>query len=432
MSDSQNILNVVFIGHVDAGKSTLCGQILNQLQLIDPRTLEKFRQESIAANRESWYLSYALDTTPEERAKGKTTEVGRTSFDLPNKKIIVLDAPGHKMYVSDMISGASIADLAILVVSARTGEFEAGLKGQTHEHVLLARACGIKKLLVVVNKMDEVEWSEKRFLEIKNGLDLIKKIYNNIDFIPISGYCGDNVGDSLYNDVESKMESLSLNSKDKYKAWYNGPSLLKYLDDFVFERDVEPFTFTITEKSKQTGAPLFLGKVSTGNVKKGDEIIILPGNKKSNVQFIYDDDDVEIESACTGDFIKMRIKDFDDNALVLINNSSDFLKICDEFTCQLSVLNVKNILSPGYSCVLHLRGIQRNVKIVEFRTKINDKMVKKTFAKKGDKVLAKIKVESAIVVGVYEDSKKNDYFCLRDEGLTVGIGIVRKVVEFNK
>jgi peptide chain release factor subunit 3 len=159
-------VNIVFIGHVDAGKSTLGGNILYLTGMVDERTMEKYEKEAREAGRESWYLSWALDTSKEERNKGKTVEVGRARFETEKRRYTILDAPGHKSFVPNMISGAAQADVGVLVISARKGEFETGFDkgGQTREHAVLAKMQGINKLVIVINKMDDptVEWSKER------------------------------------------------------------------------------------------------------------------------------------------------------------------------------------------------------------------------------------------------------------------------------
>ncbi|GMI50751.1 hypothetical protein TeGR_g6974 [Tetraparma gracilis] len=164
--DPREHLNIVFIGHVDAGKSTLSGNILYLTDNVDKRTIERYEREAKDRNRESWFLAFIMDTNEEERAKGKTVEVGRAYFDTPDKRYTILDAPGHKNYVPNMIMGASQADVGVLVISARKGEFEAGFDrgGQTREHAMLCKTLGINYLIVVINKMDDptVNWSKER------------------------------------------------------------------------------------------------------------------------------------------------------------------------------------------------------------------------------------------------------------------------------
>lgn len=160
-------LNVIFLGHVDAGKSTLGGSILVSTGVVDQRILEKYRKEAKESGNESWYLSWVMDQNKEERDDGKTIEVGQGFFETERRRFTILDAPGHKSYVSNMIGGASQADMGVLVISARKGEYETGFEkgGQTREHALLAKTQGVNKLVIAVNKMDDptVEWSEERY-----------------------------------------------------------------------------------------------------------------------------------------------------------------------------------------------------------------------------------------------------------------------------
>lgn len=194
--------SLVFIGHVDAGKSTICGNLMFMTGMVDERTIEKFKQEAKEKNRDSWWLAYVMDINDDEKSKGKTVEVGRATMETPTKRYTIFDAPGHKNYVPDMIMGAAMADVAALVISARKGEFEAGFErdGQTREHAQLARSLGVNKLVVIVNKMDEetVQWSQERYNDIVNGATpfLIEQCgYKKEDliFIPISGLTGHNI-----------------------------------------------------------------------------------------------------------------------------------------------------------------------------------------------------------------------------------------------
>jgi peptide chain release factor subunit 3 len=199
-------LNIVFIGHVDAGKSTMGGNLLFITGMVDKRTMEKYEREAKEAGRESWYLSWALDSTPQERAKGKTVEVGRAYFETDARRYTILDAPGHKTFVPSMITGAAQADVAVLVISARKGEFETGFEkgGQTREHIMLVKTAGVSKLVIAINKMDEptVQWEQARFNEIKDKLTPFIKMagFNtktDVSFIPVSAYTGANLKDRV-------------------------------------------------------------------------------------------------------------------------------------------------------------------------------------------------------------------------------------------
>ncbi|RVD92137.1 translation elongation factor 1 alpha [Tubulinosema ratisbonensis] len=409
-------LSIVFIGHVDAGKSTIGGQVLNQLNLIDKRTLEKYKEQAKEKNRESWYLSWAFDTDEGEREKGKTVEVGRAIFEYKNKRIILLDAPGHSMYVSDMISGANLADIAILVVSARTNEFEAGFEkeGQTREHIYLSKAGGIDNILVLINKMDEVNWSEERYNFIKNRLNnFLSKFYTNteISYIPISGFKGENI----------------LERKD---CFYQGPSFIEYLSDLKVERDFNSyFSFTVVDKIKHSGVVHYEGKVETGKLTKSD-VLILPRNINTSIANIYNDDDLELEEAYAGDFVRIKLKENFGQIEVgdlVMHTSCDNFAVSDEFVAGLTILEAQNIISSGYQCVLHVRMIKIECRITELVAMVDKKLVKKKFAKKGEKILAKIKTSQPIVLKNVTP-KQTDKFALRNENMTVALGFIKKII----
>ena len=203
-------LNIVFIGHVDAGKSTMGGNILFLSGTVDKRTMEKYEREAKDAGRETWYLSWALDSTPQERSKGKTVEVGRAYFETQARRYTILDAPGHKTFVPSMISGAAQADVALLVISARKGEFETGFEkgGQTREHIMLVKTAGVNKIIVVINKMDDptVRWEKARYEEIKEKLAPFVRgagfhVKTDISWIPVSAYTGANLKDRVDKSV---------------------------------------------------------------------------------------------------------------------------------------------------------------------------------------------------------------------------------------
>jgi peptide chain release factor subunit 3 len=209
VDETRTPASLVFIGHVDAGKSTISGQIMYLMGCVDERTIEKYKKDAKDKGRDSWWLAYCMDVGEEEKAKGKTVEVGRATFNTPSKQFTVFDAPGHKNYVPNMISGASQADVAVLVISARKGEFETGFEkgGQTREHALLAKTLGVRYLVVVVNKMDDptVNWDVARYEECVSKLKPFLKscgyaIKRDVRFLPISGINGENILREVEND----------------------------------------------------------------------------------------------------------------------------------------------------------------------------------------------------------------------------------------
>lgn len=234
-----------FFKKIDAGKSTMGGNILYLTGMVDKRTLEKYEKEAKDAGRESWYLSWALDTNTEERAKGKTVETGRAYFETDKRRYTILDAPGHKNFVPSMIQGASQADIGVLVISARKGEFETGFDrgGQTREHAMLAKTSGINKMVVAINKMDDptVNWDKARYDEIITKMTpfLKQSGYNpktDIHFMPLSGFSGANIKDC----------------DRKVCPYYTGPSLLDFLDNYkTLDRKINaPLMIPLSEKYK--------------------------------------------------------------------------------------------------------------------------------------------------------------------------------------
>jgi peptide chain release factor subunit 3 len=252
-------VNIIFLGHVDAGKSTLGGSILISTGMVDERTLDKYKREAKDAGRETWYISWALDLNKEERAQGKTIEVGRGFFETEKRRYSILDAPGHKTYVPNMIGGASQADVGVLVISARKGEYETGFEkgGQTREHAMLAKTQGVNKLVIVVNKMDDptVEWSEDRYKECTSKLvQFLKGVgYNpktDIAMMPVSAQTFTGIKERVPKDLA---------------PWYDGPSLLEYLDGMqALERKLNaPFMMPIAAKYKDMGT-MVEGKIESG------------------------------------------------------------------------------------------------------------------------------------------------------------------------
>lgn len=264
-------VNVVFIGHVDAGKSTIGGQIMSLTGMVDKRTLEKYEREAREKSRESWYLSWALDTNQEERDKGKTVEVGRAYFETEKKHFTILDAPGHKSFVPNMIGGAAQADLAVLVISARKGEFETGFErgGQTREHAMLAKTAGVKHLIVLVNKMDDqtVNWDEARYNDCRDKiLPYLRKLGFNpakdLTFMPCSGLTGYGLRDKI---------------DPKLCPWYQDIPFISFIDQLpTVHRNIDDrFIMPIVDKYKDMGT-VVMGKVESGLAKKGQNLIVMP------------------------------------------------------------------------------------------------------------------------------------------------------------
>ncbi|QRV90969.1 Elongation factor Tu GTP binding domain [Ceratobasidium sp. AG-Ba] len=425
-------LNVVFIGHVDAGKSTMGGQLLYLSGMVDKRTMEKYEREAKEAGRESWYLSWALDSTPQERSKGKTVEVGRAYFETDARRYTILDAPGHKTFVPSMISGAAQADVAILVISARKGEFETGFEkgGQTREHIMLVKTTGVTKVVVVINKMDEstVEWSQARYDEIVGKLTPFLKgsgfnPKTDVSFIPVSAYTGANLKERVPKSV---------------CPWYSGPSLLELLDTMpMVDRKINgPVMMPISEKYKDMGT-IVVGKLESGRLYKNDTLLLMPNKTSVEIAAIYNEMEEEINFAYSGDNVRLRIRGVDDEDITpgfVLTSPSKPVHAVTQFEAELVILEHKNIICAGYSAVMHVHTLSEEVALAALLHYFDKKTGRKSkkppqFAKKGQKIIALVETTAPICVEPFKTYPQLGRFTLRDEGKTVAIGKVVKLRE---
>lgn len=430
--DVKEHLNIVFIGHVDAGKSTTGGNLLYLCGTVDKRTMEKLEKEAKEAGRESWYLSWALDSTPQERAKGKTVEVGRAYFETAIRRYTILDAPGHKTYVPSMISGAAQADVAILVVSARKGEFETGFEkgGQTREHIMLVKTAGVTKLICAINKMDEptVQWSKARYDEIRDKMIPFFKgagfnPKTDVTFLPISGYTGANLKDKIDKSV---------------CPWWDGPSLLGHLDTMpMVDRKINaPLMMPVTEKYKDMGT-VIVGKIESGHLRKGDTLTLMPNKDSVEVAAIYNEIEEEVNAAISGDNVRVRVRGVDDEDITpgfVLTSPNRPIHAVRQFEAQLAILDHKNIICAGYSAVMHVHTLAEEITLsalLHYFDKATGRKSKKPpqFAKKGQRVVALIETPGLVCVEKFADYPQLGRFTLRDEGKTVAIGKITKLIE---
>lgn len=430
MFGGKDHISVIFMGHVDAGKSTMGGNLLFLTGSVDKRTVDKYEREAKDAGRQGWYLSWVMDTNKEERSDGKTIEVGKAYFETDKRRYTILDAPGHKMYVSEMIGGASQADAGILVISARKGEYETGFEkgGQTREHALLAKTQGVNKLIVVVNKMDDptVEWSEERYLECTNKLSAFLKGIgyqkSEVIFMPVSGYTGAGLKDRV---------------DPKVVPWYKGPSLLEYLDGMeTLNRKINsPFMLPIAGKMKDLGT-IVEGKIESGYVKKNANLLLMPNKTSVEVMVIYNETENEADVAYCGEQVRLKLKNVEEedvqNGFVLTSPRVP-VKTATRFEAQVAIVELKSILSSGFTCVMHVHTAIEEVSFVELKHKLEKGTNRKSrkppaFAKKGMKIIAVLETESPVCIETYEDYPQLGRFTLRDQGTTIAIGKVTKLL----
>lgn len=424
-------VNIIFIGHVDAGKSTLGGQVLIQTGMVDDRTLDKYKREAKDAGRETWYISWVLDLNKEERAKGKTVEVGRGFFETEKRRYTILDAPGHKTYVPNMLSGAAQADVAILVISARKGEFETGFEkgGQTQEHAMLIKTTGAKELVVAVNKMDDVtvEWSKERYDEIVGKLKpyLKKRIGLDSTFMPISAQTGIGVKDRIPADVAD---------------WYKGPSLLEYLDNLPkIQRNVNaPFMMPVGAKYRDMGT-MIEGRIEAGVVQKNSNYIMMPNREEVGIAALYGETEEEIPYAMSGEQVRMRLRGIEEEDIMpgfVLCSPKRLVHCVNEFEAQISIVELKSILSAGFNCVIHVHAATEEVTFAALLHKLEPKTGRKSkkppaFAAKGQNIIARLQVTSGggkICVERFEDYPQLGRFTLRDQGQTIAVGKITKLI----
>ncbi|KAL1586574.1 hypothetical protein WHR41_05343 [Cladosporium halotolerans] len=427
-------VNVIFLGHVDAGKSTLGGSILYASGMVDERTMEKYKRESKELGRESWYLSWALDQTKEERSKGKTVEVGRGFFETEKRRYSILDAPGHKTYVPNMVSGASQADVGVLVISARKGEYETGFEkgGQTREHAVLAKTQGINKLIVVVNKMDDatVEWSQDRYNECLAKLTIFLKGlgYNpktDLTFMPVAAQQTLGIKDRVPKEVA---------------PWNDAPSLLEYLDNMqTLERKVNaPFMMPIAAKYRDLGT-MIEGKIEAGVIKKDAKYILMPSRAEITISALFGETEDEIPMAACGEQVRIRIKGVEEEDIMpgfVLCSPRRPVHCVTAFEAQIRLLELKSILSAGFNCVLHVHSATEEVTFSALLHKLEPKTNRKSkkppgFAKQGMNIIARLEITGAVsnvCVERFEDYPQMGRFTLRDQGQTIAIGKITRLI----
>lgn len=424
-------VNVVFIGHVDAGKSTIGGQIMSLTGMVDKRTLEKYEREAREKSRESWYLSWALDTNQEERDKGKTVEVGRAYFETEKKHFTILDAPGHKSFVPNMIGGAAQADLAVLVISARKGEFETGFDrgGQTREHAMLAKTAGVKHLVVLVNKMDDptVNWDENRYNECRDKiLPYLKKLGFNpakdLSFLPCSGQTGQGLREPVAPSICS---------------WYKGLPFIPFIDNLPsLNRKMDgPFIMPVVDKYKDMGT-VVMGKVEAGTARKGVALLVMPNRTQVTVDQLWSDDE-EVTSIGPGENVKIKLKCIEEEDVspgFVLCDASNPIRTCKVFDAQVVILEHKSIICAGYSAVMHIHCAAEEVTVKALICLVDKKTGEKSktrprFVKQDQVAIMRIECAGVICLEQFKIFPQMGRFTLRDENKTIAIGKVLKIVE---
>lgn len=434
-ADEKKCMSVVLLGHVDAGKSTIAGHILFLTGNVDERTMEKFEKEAKALNREGWKFAYALDSSEQEKAKGKTEEYGQAAFTTDARRFTILDAPGHKNYVPHMIGGAAQADIGILVISARKGEFEAGFEngGQTREHAMLAKTSGIRQLVVIINKLDDASvvqkgkvWSKKRFDECKSGLEPYLRglgwNIKEIEWIPVSGLGGQNLKDKCEKDI---------------CPWYQGVTLLEHLDTMKLPERPKSGSvkMPISESHKEMGT-MVKGKLESGVIREGESLVLMP-NKVDVLVDAVELEGTESSVAEPGDSVRLRLKGISEDEIrtgMVLCSPTDLVSYTNTFDVRLMILEHKNIICAGYSAVMHIHQLEVECTISKLLGEIDKKTGKigvknPKFVKPGMKAIARMVTAVPICIEPFVVFPQLGRFMIRDEGKTIAVGTVLKIKE---
>ncbi len=413
-------INLVFIGHVNHGKSTLLGRLYYDLGMIDERTLERLRKEAEEKGKKTWEFAYFVDRLKQERETGMTIDVYYEKLETPKYFITVIDAPGHASFVKNMITGTSQADAAVLVVSAKEG-----VMPQTKEHAFLAKVLGINQLIVAINFMDAVNYDQKRYEEVKEQvLQLLKGIgykEENLIFVPTSGLMGDNV----------------VKKSDKM-PWWKGPTLYEALDQLKEPPRLidKPLRIPIQDVYSITGVGTVpVGRVETGVLKVGDKVIFNPPGIVGEVKSI-ETHHTPIQEAVPGDNIGFNVRGVSAKDIKrghVAGHPDNPPTVAKEFTAQIVVLEHPTAIAAGYTPVFHVHTAQVSCRFAELQKKIDPRTgavieENPSYIKRGDSAIVKIVPTQPLCIEKYQEFPPLGRFAVRDMGKTIAAGIVLDVV----
>ena len=428
MAKEKTILNVVFVGHVDAGKSTTIGQLFYQSGALSEQEMKKLKEEAEKNGKAGFEFAYMMDSIKEERERGVTIDLSYKKIMTQKFEATIIDAPGHRDFVKNMITGASQADSAFLVVAAPSG-----VQPQTTEHLWLLKTMGVKSISVIINKMDDVDYKEDRFNEVK--ADIGKYLMqvgmkpDETTFIAASGLKGDNVG--------KKSENMD---------WYKGPTVLEAIDQFPApdKPTTLPMRMPIQDVYDITGiGTVPVGKIETGIMKIGQKVIVLPG--RSGVGISGEVRSIEahheqLQEGEAGDNVGINIRGVGKKDMArgdVICDAANPAKIVEEFTAQIAVINHPTVIAKGYTPVFHVHTAQVPCQFTALKAKLDPRTGEVSeenpdFLKNGDVAIVTIKPIGNLVLETTKDNPHMARFAIRDAGVTVAAGVCNALVEKKK
>jgi len=425
MAQEKPNLNVIFVGHVDHGKSTTVGRLMFESGKISEQELAKMKEIAEKLGKKGFEFAFIMDQLKEERERGLTIDLSYKKLVTKKFSITIIDAPGHKDFVKNMITGASQADCAFLVIAAPEG-----VMPQTQEHAFLCRTMGVEQLCVLVNKMDVAKYDEKRFNEVKDGVSklLASAGYNisKINFIPTSAWQGDNI-----------------TKKSDKMAWYKGPILSEQLDLFEIPKKPTdlPLRMPIQDVYEITGiGTVPVGKIETGIMKPGQKVIILPGRSGRGITGEVKSIEAhheQLTEAIAGDNVGVNIRGVGKVDIArgdIISAADKPPTMAAEFTARIAVINHPTVIAKGYTPVFHVHTAQVPCQFIELQKKLDPKTGQVSqenpdFLKNGDVAVVKIKPIGNLVIEKQAINPHMARFAVRDAGATVAAGICIDLVE---
>lgn len=422
-------INLVVIGHVDSGKSTTTGHMIYKCGGVDARVIEKLEKEAKELGRDSFKFAFLMDRLKSERERGITIDISLFQFETSKYHFTIIDAPGHKDFIKNMITGTSQADVGVLVIDGVSGGFEAGISndGSTKEHALLAYTLGVKQLIVLINKIDEKSfaYSKARYDEIKESIsDYLKKIGYNpaiIPFVPVSGWTGENLVEKTSN-----------------LPWYDGPTFAEALDALEPPKRLidKPLRLPIQDVYKISGVGTVpVGRIETGTLKPGMVITIAPVGVVTEVKNI-EMHHTNVPIAYPGDNVGFNVKGVSvkdvKRGYVCGDSKNDPPKECVEFNAQVIVLNHPNEIQVGYSPVVDCHTSHITCKFAELISKVDKRSGKEIEAnpkslKAGNAGIVKMIPSKPMVVETFISYPPLGRFAVRDMKQTIGVGVVKSV-----